>query len=114
MAGARWIVALDDDLQRRLLEREPAALRAWSQINAYIRYFEDKPEWRGYRPFSQLALVEDAGSGGLLSSGLLDMLSVQHTAVRALPTRRLSESRATMQGCGGSWSRQACRRRRKG
>ena len=96
MGGARWIVALDDDLQRRLLEREAAAAKTWHQINAYIRYFDEKPEWRGYRPYSQLALVEDASSGGLLSSGLLDMLSVQHTAVRALPTRRLSAK--TLQG----------------
>jgi hypothetical protein len=96
MAGARWIVAMDDDLQKRLLDHEGGALRAWQRINEYIRYFDDKPEWRGYRPYSQFALVEDSGSGGLLSSGLLDMLSVQHTAVRAVPTRRLSAK--TLQG----------------
>jgi len=41
-------------------------------------------------PYGELAIIEDARSGGLLSSGLLDMLAVQHTAARALPTRRLS------------------------
>jgi hypothetical protein len=96
MGGARWIVSMDDDLQKRLLDREDGAMRAWQQINTYIRYFDENPEWRRYRPYSQLALVEDSGSGGLLSSGLLDMLSVQHTAVRALPTRRLNAK--TLQG----------------
>ncbi len=30
--------------------------------------------------------MQGAASGGLLSSGLLDMLSVLHTAARAVPT----------------------------
>lgn len=90
IAGARWIVALDHDLETRLFAGEARALNHWKQINAYLRYFEEKREWRAYRPYGQLAVVEDTGSGGLLSSGLLDMLAVQHTAARALPTRRLS------------------------
>lgn len=93
VAGARWIIALDENFEKRLVGREHDALRAWQQINTYIRYFEDKPEWRSYRPYSELALIEDANSGGLLSSGLLDMLSVMHTAARAVPTRTLSANK---------------------
>jgi hypothetical protein len=90
IAGARWIVALDRDLEARLFAGDARALDTWKQINAWLRYFEDKREWRDYRPYADLAIVEDTGSGGLLSSGLLDMLAVQHTAARALPTRHLS------------------------
>lgn len=86
MAGARWIIALDDDLQKKLLDRDTAALQAWKKIGVYVRYFAAQPEWRAYRPYSEFVLVQGAASGGLLSSGLLDMLSVQHTAVRAIPT----------------------------
>lgn len=90
MAGARWIVAFDDDLQRKLMNRDPEAVAAWKQIAAYLKYFEDKPAWRDYRQYSVMAVVQDAESGGMLSSSLLDMLSVQHTAVRAIPTRKLT------------------------
>lgn len=90
MSGARWIIALDDDLDRRLLAGERKALDAWKQIMACLSYFESRTEWRDYRPYSKFAVVQDAESGGLLSASLLDMLSVQHTAVRPILTRRLS------------------------
>src|SRR5579872_1110805 len=91
ITGARWIVALDSDFQARLFAGEARAMNAWKQIDIYLRYFEEHREWRAYRPYSVFAVVEDTNSGGLLSSGLLDMLAVQHTAARALPTRRLSD-----------------------
>ena len=90
ISGARWIVALDDDLDRRLLASDPQAVAAWKQIVSYLSYFENKTEWRAYRPYSKLALVQDADTGGMLSASLLDMLTVQHTAVRPILTRRLS------------------------
>ena len=90
ITGARWIIALEDDLETRLFAGDARALAAWQEINSILRYFEDKLEWRAYHPYGQLAVLEDAASGGLLSSGLLDMLAVQHTAARALPVRRLS------------------------
>ena len=90
MTGAHWIVSLDDDLDRRLLTGDAQAAAGWKRIAAYLRYFETYPEWRDYRPFSEMAVVEDTDSGGLLSSSLLDMLSVLHTSVRPVPTRRLS------------------------
>ncbi len=89
MAGARWIIALDADLERRLFAGESQALDAWKQIEAQGRYW-DNPGWRGYRPYSQLLLAQDSGSGGLLSGGLLDLLSVLHTSAQPVPTRRLS------------------------
>jgi len=91
IAGARWIVSLDKDLERRLLAREPAAMRVWQRIAGYLRYFEKHKEWRDYNPHSRLALVQDKDNGGLLSAGLLDMISFQHTPVRVIPRRRLSE-----------------------
>lgn len=90
IAGARWIVALDDDLGARLLAGDAKAIDTWKKINSYLRYFEEKRGWRAYRPYGQFAVLEDTGTGGLLSSGLLDMLAVQHTAARALPVRRMN------------------------
>jgi hypothetical protein len=93
IAGAHWIVSLDSDLERRLLAREPGALRTWQRIAAYLKYFEEHKEWRGYQPYSKLAVVEDTDNGGLLSAGFLDMISFQHTPVRVIPRRRLTQER---------------------
>ena len=88
MAGARWIISLDADLERRLLAGESAALAAWKQISAQVRYW-DNPRWREYRPASRLVVVQDAASGGLLSAGILDLLSVLHLSARPAPVRLL-------------------------
>jgi hypothetical protein len=92
MAGARWIVAVDADLERRLLAGEKPALQAWKQIGACARYFENQMEWREYRPYSQLAVVQDAASGGLLSGSILDLLLVLHKAALPLPAPRVNAS----------------------
>ncbi len=89
ISGARWVITLDDDLTRRLSAREPVAVAAWNKIVAASKYFEN-PDWRGYKPYATLALVQDRNSGGLLSGGLLDMMSSQHTAVRSIPASQLS------------------------
>ncbi|MEO7145060.1 MAG: hypothetical protein ABI165_16305 [Bryobacteraceae bacterium] len=90
LAGARWIVALDADLENRLLARQPTAVATWRGIARYLAYFENHPEWRGFRPASRLGVVEDTASGALLSAGLLDMLASLRVEARAIPTRRLS------------------------
>jgi hypothetical protein len=95
IAGARWIVALDSDLERRLHAREPAALRAWQRMGAYLRYFEDHQEWRAYHSYSRLALIEDQDNGAMLSAGLADMIAFQHSPVRVIPRRRLSAEALT-------------------
>jgi hypothetical protein len=89
LAGARWVVALDDDLDSRLLASDPAAIKDWKRIAAYLAYYENHPEWRNYRAYSLMAVIQDTGSGGLLSSSLLDMLASQRTGVRVVPTRKL-------------------------
>jgi hypothetical protein len=89
-AGARWIVTLDDDLNRRLLRGDPKARDDWQRIGAYIRYFEGHREWREYRPFSRMAVLQDSHSGGMLSASLLDLMFAQHIAVRSVPARRLT------------------------
>ena len=90
IAGARWVVALDDDFDRRLLAGDPAALADWKRIGANLKFYESHKEWRSYRPHSDLALVEDTSSGALLSGGVLDMIAVKHTPVKPVPNPKLS------------------------
>ena len=90
LTGARWVVSLDDDFSRRLIAHNPAALKDWKEIALHLQYFEDHKEWRGLRPHSDLALVEDVGSGALLSGGVLDMIAVKHTPIRPVPYAKIS------------------------
>ena len=91
LVGARWIVALDEDFSSRLLKGEPGALMAWRRMAVHLKYFEEHKDWRSFRPAGQLALVQDADNGALLSGSILDMISVKHTPVRPLPRRKLKE-----------------------
>lgn len=92
ITGARWVVALDEDLAQRLLRRDDKALKAWDQIAAHLRFYELHREWRAMQPAGALAVVEDVESGALLSGGVLDMIAVKHTPVRPVPNRRLTDA----------------------
>jgi hypothetical protein len=96
MAGARWVVALDEDFSRRILAREPSALADWREIGIHLKYYEDHKDWSAMRAHSNLALVEDVDTGALLSGGVLDMIAVKHTPVRPVPYAKISP--AAMQG----------------
>src|SRR5580700_1100838 len=99
MTGARWVLDFDDDFAGRLIKRDNAALADWKRIIQNIKYYEDHREWRGFVPRSTLALVEDTGTGALLSGGIVDMITTRHTPVRPVPARRLEPEallRATM------------------
>lgn len=91
LTGARWVVALDGEMSRKLLDRDKGAVAGWKRIAETLKYYEDHKEWREAEPFGRLALVENEASGALLSGGILDMIAVKHTPVRAVPPERLSE-----------------------
>ena len=90
MAGARWVVAFDDDLASRLAQRDPAAVKTWQRMARHLAFFEKHPEWRAMRPYGKLALVQDPEAGALLSGGILDMIAAKHTPVRPVPRQRLA------------------------
>jgi len=90
MVGARWVVALDEDFNKRLLAREATAVRDWKRIGQHLKFFEDQRTDRDLPVYGQMALVQDASSGALLSGSVLDMIAVKHTPVRPVPGSRLS------------------------
>ncbi len=89
MGGARWIVALDDDLQTRLQRGDAAALKTWSNMAQVLQFFESHADWRGLRSYGKLAVVQDHDDA-LLSGGILDMIAAKHTPMRAIPGQRLT------------------------
>jgi hypothetical protein len=84
------VLALDDDFAARLNRREPKTLADWKRMADLLRYFEQHPEWRRMTEYGKLAIVQDPAKGGLLSGGILDMIAVKHTPVRAVPRQHLS------------------------
>ncbi|MDZ4797266.1 MAG: hypothetical protein SGI92_03815 [Bryobacteraceae bacterium] len=87
--GARWVIALDDNFRKRLEAREATAVRDWKKITAAAAWYEQQPEWRSMKPVSKLGIVQDVDSGALYSGGVLDMIAVKHTPVRAVPAHSL-------------------------
>jgi hypothetical protein len=91
IAGAHWVLALDDDFNKRLLAGDAKALTDWKLVGAELKFYQSHKEWRALRPRSNLALVEDVASGALLSGGVLDMIAVKHTPVRPVPNPKLND-----------------------
>src|ERR1700691_1634343 len=89
MAGARWIVALDDDFFGRLGRGDAAALKTWRGMAQVLQFFESHSEWRGLRSYGKLAVVQDH-EDALLSGGILEMIAAKHTPMRAIPGQRLT------------------------
>ena len=89
MAGARWIVALDDDFSARLERGDAAATKNWRGMAQVLQFFESHPEWRALRSYGKLAVVQDHDDA-LLSGGILDMIAAKHTPMRAIPGQRLT------------------------
>lgn len=91
MVGARWVLALDTDLWKRLLARQDTALRDWKRIAQHIRFYEQQRAYRDLPIYGLMAVIQDAASGALLSGSVLDMIAVKHTPVRPIPGTRLSK-----------------------
>ena len=90
MIGARWVLALDDDFFARLRAGDTKAHAGWRRIQQVLAFYENNSSWRTLKPYGQLAVVQDADTGGLLSGGILDMISVKHTPVVPVPKRGLA------------------------
>jgi hypothetical protein len=89
MVGARWVIALDDDLARRLHDGDKAALQIWSGITQQVLFYESHRDWHSFRPYGKLAVVQGLNDGVLLSGGILDMIGARHTPVLLVPPERL-------------------------
>ncbi len=91
MCGAKWVVALDSDLQRRLLAGDANALRDFRRLATLLTFLHEQRSKLEWPPAGQLTLIQDAQSGALLSGGILDMIAVKHTPVRPIPAARIRQ-----------------------
>jgi hypothetical protein len=86
MTGTRWVVAFDDDFNKRLFSGEAKTVKQWKRIGELLRFYESHKEWRDAQAYSKLAVVQSPGSGALVSGGVLDMIAVKHTPVKPVPS----------------------------
>lgn len=93
MVGAHWVLTLDADTAQRLRQHEPAALKTWQRMNASLHFFSSHAAWRDLLPAGKLAVVQGPEDGALLSGGVLDMIAVKHTPVRAVPPGRVDSAK---------------------
>lgn len=93
MVGARWVVTLDATFAKSLLAGEKEAVEDWAQIERHLRFYKEDSAWSGLKPYAELAIVQDATSGALVTGNLLDMLAVMNTPVKAVPSRELTATR---------------------
>jgi hypothetical protein len=89
MVGARWVIAIDDDLARRLHGGDKAALDQWARITHQVAFYESHRDWHAFRPHGKLAVIQGPSDGALLSGGILDMIGARHTPVLLVPPERL-------------------------
>ncbi len=84
--GARWVISLDSDFEKRLYRHDPAAVKDWGRIGEYLRFYE---RWRAAN-FGRFGVVMDRTTGGLLSGFLLDMLAAQRASATVIPPGRVT------------------------
>lgn len=89
VCGAKWVLDLDPEFWRRLRSDEPKGKRDWTRIAAALRFFAQH-EPAGWKDASALAVVLDEHSGGLVSGGIIDMITAKHIPLRAVPPADLS------------------------
>ena len=89
MVGARWVIALDDDLARRTARgRQGGASRLGAHHAPASQFYESPPGLARVPPVRQAGRDPGTSSdGALLSGGILDMIGARHTPVRAGPAR---------------------------
>ncbi|MBI2685458.1 MAG: hypothetical protein HYX27_04010 [Acidobacteria bacterium] len=89
MCGARWVIALDKDFEKRLLSNDANAVRDWRKLASLLAFIESQKEKLQWPAAGQLTLIQDAASGSMLSGGILDMIAVKHTPVRPIPASKM-------------------------
>ena len=97
VAGGRWIIALDDDLRVRLLQKDASALATWRNVGTYLKFAEDHAEWRTFEPYGNVAFILDTASANEdYTNEYLNLV-----ARRQVPYRLVERSRLTAASLAG-------------
>jgi len=61
-AGARWMIALDDDLRRRLRSGDAQAAAQWRSMGDLVTFFGQHAEWPALAPFGNIGIIVDTAA----------------------------------------------------
>jgi hypothetical protein len=91
VAGARWIVAIDDDFRAGLLRKDTHALATWRSIATYLKFSEDHGEWRNFSRYGNLGVILDiTGKNPDISDEYLNLLTRRQVPYRLIGRSELS------------------------
>lgn len=88
--GAKWVLDLDEEFWRRLRAGEEKGRRDWARLVAVLRFLDEHRETLAWPEAGALAVVMDERSGGLVSGGIIDMITAKHIPLRIAPPARLA------------------------
>jgi hypothetical protein len=93
LAGARWVVDLDEGLMKAVIAGDERALAAWRRIASALIFYERNSRWRDLPDYSTLTVLQDTASGALYSGGFLDMIGARHVPVTVAPAGRILQAK---------------------
>ena len=90
VAGGRWVVSLDDDLQAGLWHGRAEALAIWRRIASGLSFFEQHREWRAFAPVGPLGIIQDlTGPHRVISGENLNLITRRRIPYRIIDRTRL-------------------------
>lgn len=88
VCGAKWVLDFDAEFWKMVRAGEPKGKRDWARVMSALRFFQEHEPAR-WADISALAAVIDEQSGGLVSGGIVDMITAKHIPLRAVPPQAL-------------------------
>lgn len=83
--GARWMINLDDGLQKGLAAGNASALKIWSGIVAVLTFFEKHREWTAWEPWGSIGILSTfAGKDEFLGQEVLNLAARRNLLYRVL------------------------------
>lgn len=94
IAGARWLISLDDDLRASLAEGAAPALDAWKKIGAAAGFFREHAAWRSYRSLGLVGVISDFHGPNLEMSGeILNLMARRDLLFRVIWRSQIAAGR---------------------
>jgi len=78
LAGARWVIDIDNTMSTRLLAGDPSAKKDWTILMQTSAFLHSIPDLGHLDSYSRLGVSVSPTTGALVSGGVLDMLGAQH------------------------------------
>lgn len=87
--GAKWVLDFDAEFWRRVRAKDPRGRREWTRLVQVMQFLHEHSSLLAWPDASALTVVMDEQTGGLVSGGILDMISAKHIPLRVALPRQL-------------------------